>query len=515
MTGEARRTGRRGACFLFLGSLSLYLLTAGGSLSSTDATVMFDLTRNIVEHRSVALSGNLLGLEQNRGVDGRFYSQYGLGQSLYNIPFYVAGVAARDALGRPIGKPDTIPKAVVALGNTVAAAACVAVIWLFAFALSGAARAALFAAGTVAVASPLWPYSKFGFSVPLTTLLLCGAAWMLWRSVRLDRVGQAGLAGTLMAAAWLTRHEIVIALVPFAAFVLIDGRERGTPARRLALQLIALFGCAAVGGLAWAFYNFTRFGSATNAGYSPWFTGGGYLGLLASPAGAVLLFCPVAAVWLAAAFRPELTRGERALLVGPFVCFFLLYGSLHDWMGGRSYGPRYLLPSLFLIAPALALLVRAGSRRLTLAAAVLALFSAGIQLPGVLVDYSKVSLDWARTVPQPDAAERPWRWESSPLVLNTRASIKAVSDNASYLTGRVPLPVTAAPTAADDRDFAQRFSYSVDFWWAYLVYLGVLPRALALALALTLAAAAAGFLRAAWRVAGMYDGLSDPHAPGA
>lgn len=512
MEDETRRIGRRVAGFLFIGSLSLYLLTAGGSLSSTDATVMFDLTHSIVEDRSIALSGNLLGLEQNRGVDGRFYSQYGLGQSVYNIPFYLAGVAVRDAIGRPIGKPDTIPKAVVALGNTIAAAACVVVIWLFAFALSGAARPALFAAGTVALASPLWPYSKFGFSVPLTTLLLSAAAFLLWQSVRRERLAPACWAGVLMAAAWLTRHEIVIALAPFAAFVILEGRRRKLPFRLVSRPLLALFGCAGVGGLAWAFYNIIRFGSPTSVGYSPWFTGGGYLALVASPAGAMLLFCPVAVAWALAVFRPEITRGERALLVGPFLVFLLLYGSLHDWMGGRSYGPRYMLPSLLLLAPALALLVRASANRVRSAVTALALISAVVQLPGVLVDYSKVSLEWARTHPQPDPAERPWRWNASPLILNARAALTVVPANVSYLAGREPLPITAAPVANDDRDFAQRFSFSVDFWWAYLVYLGVLPRGLALVVALALLVSAAGCLGSAWRLAGAYDGRH-PHSP--
>ena len=514
MADETRRISRRASCFLFLGSLSLYLLTAGGSLSSTDATVMFDLTRNIVEHRSIALSANLLGSEQNRGVDGRFYSQYGLGQSLYNVPFYLAGIAAREAIGRPIGKPDTIPKAVVALGNTVAAAACIVVIFLFALALSGAARPALLAAGTVAVASPLWPYSKFGFSVPLTTLLLCGAALLLWRAARSARAGPAALAGTLMAVAWLTRHEIVVVLVPFAAFLWIEGRRRGTPVRRAWQQMLALVGCAAVGGVAWALYNVVRFGSPTNVGYSPWFTGEGYLALLASPSGALLLFCPVAVVWLVAVCRPEITRGERLLLLGPLVCFFLLYGSLHDWMGGRSYGPRYMLPSLFLLAPALPMLLRAGSRTVRGAAVTVMLVSTVVQLPGILVDYSKVSLDWARARSQTEDATRPWHWDASPLVLNTRASLKRVPDNASYLAGWVAPPAAAGPTADDDRDFAQRFSFSVDFWWAYLVYLGVLPRRIALALALALATSAAGFLSAAWRTTGMYDRQSKGRVQG-
>ena len=105
---------RHAGLFVFCGALALYLLTAGGSLTSTDAVVTFDLTSSIVERHSIALSGNVLGLDANRGVDGRFYSQYGIGQSLYNIPFYVAGKVATRIAPRRIGKPDTLLKASVA-----------------------------------------------------------------------------------------------------------------------------------------------------------------------------------------------------------------------------------------------------------------------------------------------------------------------------------------------------------------------------------------------------------------
>lgn len=506
MIDESRRIARRVASLLFAGTLSVYLLTAGGSLSSTDATVMFDLTRSLVEDRSMALSGDLLGLEANRGVDGRFYSQYGLGQSLYNIPFYLGGVAARDLAGVSIGKPDTIPKAVVALGNTVTSAACVAVIWLFAFALSGAARPALVAALAAAFASPLWPYSKFGFSVPLTTLLLLGAGCLLWHAVRSGRLAPALAAGGALGFAWLTRHEIVVVLLPFVLYVWFESGRRGREPRLIARQMAAVIGGAAAGGLAWGLYNVVRFGSLTYVGYTPWFTGEGYLAFIASPLGAVLLFCPVAALWLAAALRGPLSRSEKVLLLVPALSFYLLYGSLHDWMGGRSYGPRYMLPGLLLLAPALAPFLRDASRRTRRAALGLIVLSAVVQVPGVIVDYSKVSVDRARSLPRqiPDD-DRTWRWSESPLVLNTRASLAAVPANAAYLAGRAAPPAVPSPSGGEDREFSQRFSFSVDFWWAYLVYLGVLPRGAALLIAAALTGAALLLFGWAWRLSGVYD----------
>src|SRR5690606_10607159 len=55
---EERRAGRWIAAF----ALALYVFTAGGSMATTDAVVTFDVARNLVEHGSVATSGNLLGL---------------------------------------------------------------------------------------------------------------------------------------------------------------------------------------------------------------------------------------------------------------------------------------------------------------------------------------------------------------------------------------------------------------------------------------------------------------------
>jgi hypothetical protein len=95
--------------FLFAAmTLAVYLATTGGSLATSDALMMFDVTKSLVQHGSLSASGNVLGWEHNRGIDGRFYSQFGIGQSIYNVPFYIAGARLEAVAGRRIGRPDTV-----------------------------------------------------------------------------------------------------------------------------------------------------------------------------------------------------------------------------------------------------------------------------------------------------------------------------------------------------------------------------------------------------------------------
>jgi hypothetical protein len=94
-----------------------------------------------------------------------------------------------------------------------------------------------------------------------------------------------------------------------------------------------------------------------------------------------------------------------------------------------------------------------------------------IQLPGVLIDYAKVS-QTVGSVQQPFTTEdRPWRWEASPLALNTRALARALPDNVDYLLGRRQAPAVAAPAGEADRSFSQ----AVRLQSRHLVARSVLP----------------------------------------
>jgi hypothetical protein len=60
--------------------------------------------------------------------------------------------------------------------------------------------------------------------------------------------------------------------------------------------------------------------------------------------------------------------------------------------------------------------------------------------------------------------------------MNTRAMLVAVPANVEYVMGYRARPRITTPAGADDRGFSQQFAFSLDFWWLYLFYLGLLTR---------------------------------------
>jgi hypothetical protein len=242
-------------------------------------------------------------------------------------------------------------------------------------------------------------------------------------------------------------------------------------------------------GLLTLYYNYVRFGNALDTGYlrddtlalgSFW---AGFAGLLFSPGRSVFIYSPalLAGVATLAAFGRR-DRSTMWLLVGEFVIVFAFYSSLVNWDAERSYGPRYLLPVIpLLILP----LAGCGSKSRLMTAVILV--SVVVQLPGVLVDFSKVGA--ARVIGPRTETQRQWTWEAAGLSINTRASLAAVPENVSRLANGRRLPVR--PGESGTRDFSDQFASSLDFWWVYLFYLGVVAGPVALAIGAGCAAAVA------------------------
>ncbi len=482
MTSQSRRAARLVAGL----ALCVYISTAGGSLTSTDAVMTYEVTKNLVEHGSVAASYNVKGMEQHRGVDGRFYAPFGIGQSLFNIPFYLAGHAAQRVIGIRAGKPDTVDKAAVALGNTVAAAGIVWVVFLFAWRLSGSMSAAIWTTLSLAFGTLVWPYSKFGFNALLTTWCLTAGIYAAWLGVRSDRRACLVWSGVWLACAFLTRHEIAIAILVAAAWVLYESRRDG---RQAAIRITLMGVAPLVGVVFWFWFNFIRFGNPFNTGYAGDSTIGfdssiltGMYGLLFSPGRSLFVYVPLALAGLPALFA--LARRDSSLaalftaLVGSLLVF---YSSMPSWEAGRSYGPRYLVPILpFLITPIVWWLEprRSWGRRGLIA---LALFSVLVQLPGILVDYSKVSVAAARAGSDASRQATLYSWRHSGLILNTHAALTGIQNNVRYLANR-ERPATMPPSGEGDDELGQRLAFSLDFWWLYLYFLGALSASAAIVL---------------------------------
>ncbi len=130
---------RRVAWLLGIAVWLVYLTTAGGTLGTGDAVAMYTEARAIVTRGATDVPASE-SEEAWRGIDGRYYTPFGIGQPLYDVPFLLAGRAisrVRDIAG---GDPDVVPKAVVALASTIPAAAAVAFGFLLAWRLSADLR---------------------------------------------------------------------------------------------------------------------------------------------------------------------------------------------------------------------------------------------------------------------------------------------------------------------------------------------------------------------------------------
>lgn len=441
----------------------LFALTAGGSLTTTDAVLAFDLSQQILDG-DIALSPAMSARSAFAvtGVDGRLYSPWGIGQSLFGAPFvqiglWVGALPAFRALA-----PEVLPKAMFALSSVVAAALAVVLCFGFAYATSRSASRALMAGAVLAVATPLWPYSGFGFNTALASAALILAVGAAWKADHDGRDASFFAAGLSIGLASSVRHEFFL-LIPVVAFWWATTHVPW-PAR------LRRVGWAAAGiapiAIGIGAYNYLRFGSPLGTGHAPAFDMTGFAGLLLSPSASVLLYCPAVVVMIAALFRlpPEHQR-LRQLMLLTVVVMFVFYGTMENWMGGRSYGPRYLVPLLALLCVPLAIWgCRAAVRRLgTMAALAILALSAIVQVPGVVINYAAAYDAWALEHPGSlSVGERTWDLSGSALVVTSSALFSPASP-AAIVPGPIP----------------GRSGSRIDFWWLHLTAIGIVPAALA------------------------------------
>jgi 4-amino-4-deoxy-L-arabinose transferase-like glycosyltransferase len=382
--------------------LSFYLLLASLRIGSGDGETIYQVTRSLVDGQGFAIPPPLPGTivvdelgepippEQLReggqygawGVDGRFYAQYGVGQSLLAVPFYLAGRGIQKLVSW--GTADFASRAAVMFLSPLALSLACGVLYLLARQLGYGQNAALAVALVVGLATPLWVYSKMFFSEPLVTLAFVVATLS---ALRADE-GSAGywiVCGAALGMAVLVKPVSLAVAPAFLAYALL---RRTIHWRPLLLVAGPLAGAViAVGG-----YNLARFGSPLDTGYRtaawdvlPWV---GLYGLLLSPGRGLLWYCPPLVLGIAG--FPALARWRprpAALLGGTCALYLLAHATYNCWHGGGAWGPRLILPIVpLLLLPAglwLQRSLRQGWQRLGLAAIVAA--GSIVQWPAMLV----------------------------------------------------------------------------------------------------------------------------------
>lgn len=316
---------------------SLFILTIGTRLESSDAQVMYETSRALAFERTFALPMDF-GLPQiRRGADGRYYSQYDPGLPLLAAPL----VYASDALAqRQLWNRYAFAAYMVRWISALSVAGGLSAAYTLAKDIYRRHRLALALALVGGLCTPLWTYGRLFFAEGL--LAGCAAGAFLW-----GYRGRWLLAGAALGLAILTRAAMAIYLLPLLWLMARDKRRR-QPLTSAFFQFVLFPIVAAVGLL---YHNHLRSGDPFAFGYAgqgfttPFWEGA--FGLLFSPAKSVFLYAPPLAlsVYAFPRFRRRQPALAEAILLASAAAL-LVYGSWWAWHGGWSWGPRFLLPLL-------------------------------------------------------------------------------------------------------------------------------------------------------------------------
>jgi 4-amino-4-deoxy-L-arabinose transferase-like glycosyltransferase len=292
------------------------------------------------------------------------------------------------------------------LTNALIAALCCLIFWSLLRRFGLSRKWALWAACLLGFATPLWVYARDFFAEPLFTACLIGAFYLATQGGKNKSPRTIVLAGLATSLGFLARASFIPIAAIVAAYIALSAGEARRGARQAAWYAAAcLPGLAAVAAL-----NLWRFGGVFLTGYHTAFDKGfsvpfakGLLWNLASPYRGVLLFAPAVVIFaLGIHGFAKRHRAEAWLAISVIAYIFVLYSKWWAWHGGWCWGPRFLVPVIpLLLVPGL---VEARTKKwLAATAVILGLVGFGVQVAGVLINYTTAydywikikRLDWA------------------------------------------------------------------------------------------------------------------------
>jgi len=377
---------------------SIYALTSTGRIRVEDEVLTLFQTQSLVQHGSSAVPQAVRS--------GLFYGRFDLnnlprapyppGQALAATPWYFL---SRILLHLPGAAPaaDFILGFSLALSSaTFAAIACIFGFLIF-IELGMSPRIAFAATAMLGFATPLFTYSAWFYSEPLTCALLLAAAWLLVARNPSTEEARALLIGAILGALlWVRPTNVIFA----PAFIL--GWWSSTPPSSRWRTSLSLCGIVALSGTLYLLRNQQLFGNPFEFGYpavaengrrlnsfdTPLLTG--LYGFLFSPGKSIFLYAPTVILGLTA-LRSLWQRAKGLAIVcaaTPLISLFF-FARYSQWEGGYCYGPRYLVPGAELLTLPAALLLQERSRSLgsKLFFYLCAAFAVIVQLTGIATSF--------------------------------------------------------------------------------------------------------------------------------
>lgn len=392
--GDAKRSHWRLGLWVFAAFQFFYLLTSTGRVRTPDEYNTLYTTESLVLRGSTAVpqAVELHNFYGRYDVHGLPRAAYPPGQALLCAPWYAVGQYVLARLpGVPAEDADLVVAFAACLSSATFSALTVAFFFLLLMGIGIGAPAGLFAAALLGVGTPIFAYSGWLFSEPISAAIFMGVAWLLFGGGREPiSLRKALVAGLILGLATMVRPTDGLAIPVFAAAVLV--REGKAALRSAFVMCVALCAAAAVGVGILLIHNAVLFGSPFQFGYPAAAEGAkrlntfetplwkGLYGFLFSPGKSVFLFAPPVILALAGWRRLwKMERGAATVAMALPLVYLFFYARYTQWEGGYCVGPRYLVPSIALLCLGLGPMLEAGGARVKQMAGVLLVLGAMVQ----------------------------------------------------------------------------------------------------------------------------------------
>ncbi len=362
------------ALWLFAAFQFFYLLTSTGRVRTPDEYNTLYTTESLVLRGSTAVQQavQLHNFYGRYDLHGQPRAAYPPGQALLCAPFYALGEYVLARLpGVPADDIDLVVAFSSCLSSATFSALTVALFFLLLNGIGIPAPASLLAAAMVGLGTPVFAYSGWLFSEPISSAVFVGAALLLFgRGHEAVTWRAASIAGLVLGLATVVRPTNVLAIPVFAVAILV---RDGKPALRSAFALCA---ASAIGVAALLAHNTLLFGGPLEFGYPAAAEGAkrlntfdtplikGLYGFMLSPGKSVFIFAPPLLLALAGLRRLwRLERGAATLAIFLPLLYLFFYARYTQWEGGYCVGPRYMVPSIVLLSLGLGPMLAAGAAR--------------------------------------------------------------------------------------------------------------------------------------------------------
>jgi hypothetical protein len=364
---DARASGpvpvMRTAILLFLFLNFLYLLVSPGRARSIDEIdPVFQSESLLLRHTTAIPQAVKLGIYfGKRDLHGTARSAWPFGHAVLVLPWAAVGNYLLERIPGITGQNDDLAHmAGTCWSNATYAALAVAASFLLFLKLGNSRRSALKSSLLLGLSTPLFLYSGWLFSEPVTTALFVIAALVLFGSGKEVSLSRAVVGALVLGFSIHVRPaNLVTVLIFIAVALLLEQSQDGTIKYRTALTLMIIVG---ISGALYLARNYVFFGNPFDFGvptvvengknpdtwHNPFWRGA--FGFLFSPGKSAFLFCPPTILGILG--LPRLWRRNRALTVLAAAATpvnLVMYSFRTQWDGGYCIGPRYLVPGLVLL----------------------------------------------------------------------------------------------------------------------------------------------------------------------